>query len=93
MRLMCLLDAGSYQPGDMPPEGYNKWHEWAGVQHKAGLRQVVCPTCVKWKYPQELSDEIVTSKVEPSRGYKYTTTSRMCLSCFTRGVRGEVRAR
>ena len=29
-----------FQPGDQAPEGYLAWHEWAEVQHKAGLRQV-----------------------------------------------------
>lgn len=44
-----------FKPGDPAPTGYLDWHEWAEVQHKAGLRQAECPTCSKWKYPQELS--------------------------------------
>ena len=47
--------AGQYKPGDMPPAGYCDWHEWAKVQHRAGLRQVRCDICSKWKYPQEVA--------------------------------------
>lgn len=46
---------GDYKPGDPRPEGYMDWHEWARVQTKAGLRQVRCGVCSKWKFPQELS--------------------------------------
>lgn len=44
-----------FKAGDPAPSGYLDWHEWAEVQHKAGLRQVQCPNCGRWKYPQELS--------------------------------------
>ena len=50
-----LSDAGEYEPGDPPPVGYSAWHEWAGVQHKAGLRQKSCSKCGKWNYPQEIA--------------------------------------
>ena len=52
-----------YQPGDLPPLGYNQWHEWADVQVKAGLRQQRCSQCGKWKFPQEWGqrDPIVCS--------------------------------
>lgn len=42
-----------YEPGSQPPEGYLAWMSWAESQHKAGLRQLQCPVCLKWKYPQE----------------------------------------
>ncbi len=45
---------GKYKPGDPRPSGYNDFFEWAEVQHKAGLRQVLCSRCSKWKFPQEL---------------------------------------
>ena len=51
--LVCLLVMPKYKPGDPAPEGYLQWHEWASVQHKAGLRQRWCPVCGKWFYPQE----------------------------------------
>ena len=53
-RPAVLTIGGNYKPGDMPPNGYCEWHEWADVQHKAGLRQVVCDRCLKWKFPQEI---------------------------------------
>ncbi len=31
-----------FKPGDQAPEGYLAWHEWAEVQHKAGLRPKEC---------------------------------------------------
>jgi hypothetical protein len=51
--LMCVLVSGGFKPGDLPPSGYGAWHEWAGVQYKAGLRQSRCDVCRKWKFPQE----------------------------------------
>ncbi len=52
---VLTVSGGPYKAGDMPPEGYSDWHEWAAVQHKAGLRQVRCGRCMKVWYPQELS--------------------------------------
>lgn len=51
--MTCILDAGSYKPGDPTPTGYVQWHEWAGVQYAAGLRQRQCRKCRLWKFPQE----------------------------------------
>ena len=42
-----------YKPGDPRPSGYLEWHEWARVQHRAGLRQRRCPKCLLWHWPQE----------------------------------------
>lgn len=53
-----------FKPGDQAPDGYLAWHEWAEVQHKAGLRQKECGRCGKWKYPQELSDQIDRHEVK-----------------------------
>ena len=47
----------SSRPGSPAPEGYVAWHEWADVQHKAGLRQQACSKCGRWKFPQELASE------------------------------------
>lgn len=52
---MRILKQKTYRPGDMPPEGYLAWHEWAEVQRKAGIKQVQCGECGLWKTPQELS--------------------------------------
>ena len=32
----------TFKAGDPAPEGYLAWHDWAEVQHKAGLRQKRC---------------------------------------------------
>lgn len=42
-----------FKKGDPRPEGYMAWQDWALVQDKAGLRQSLCPTCHKWRFPQE----------------------------------------
>ena len=54
-RISFLSFVGTYKPGDLPPIGYNDWHEWARVQEKAGLRQVRCGHCSLWRYPQEIA--------------------------------------
>lgn len=50
-----VLDASrKFSPGDQPPTGYGEWHEWAKAQHGTGLRQRRCPSCLLWKFPQEV---------------------------------------
>ena len=43
-----------FKAGDLPPDGYLEWHEWAAVQYAAGIRQSSCNRCDKWHTPQEL---------------------------------------
>ena len=43
-----------YKVGDMPPQGYNSWNEWASVQYHGGLRSTQCKMCLRWHYPQEV---------------------------------------
>jgi hypothetical protein len=50
VRLLVMPD---FKPGDPPPGGYLQWHEWARVQYKAGLRQLKCRVCGKWKFPSD----------------------------------------
>jgi len=75
-----------YKPGDPAPEGYCEWHAWAEVQHKAGLRQKQCAHCLKWKYPQELSDQTITSigHIGKPNGPEVRITSPICLQCAVR---------
>lgn len=49
----AVMDKPLCKPGDLPPVGYLAWHEWAEVQHKAGIRQVQC-SCGLWLFPQEV---------------------------------------
>ena len=70
-----------FKPGDMPPKGYLDWHEWAEVQHKAGLRQVSCAICGKWRYPQELSNKTVDWTGVDNRGRKHEQTDAVCKAC------------
>lgn len=49
----------TYNPGDLPPERYLAWHEWADVQRRAGIKQVRCGKCGLWKTPQELSSKAI----------------------------------
>lgn len=77
-----LLVMPTYKPGDLPPEGYLQWHEWAEVQRKAGIKQVVCPTCAKWKTPQELSTHEVRWKLANRRGQTIEGAEFQCAKCF-----------
>ena len=79
--IVCLLTQPTFKPGDLPPEGYLAWHEWAAVQHKAGLRQRECGKCGRWKYPQELSDEIVRIEGRTSRGARVSLGEPVCKAC------------
>lgn len=65
-RVGLVSIAGTYKAGDPPPSGYNDWHEWVRVQHKAGLRQKLCSKCLKWRFPQEIASETPRKSV----GYK-----------------------
>lgn len=80
--IACILEQEDYKPGDQAPDGYLAWHEWAEVQHKAGLRQKECGRCSKWCYPQQLS--AATDKcVMQSRKGPVTVETAVCLSCAT----------
>ena len=70
-----------FKPGDQAPEGYLAWHEWAEVQYKAGLRQKECGRCGKWKYPQELSDQIDRHEAKSRKGPVIVETA-VCLKCI-----------
>ena len=69
-----------FKPGDQEPEGYLAWHEWAEVQHKAGLRQKECGRCGKWKYPQQLSGTIDRCEMQ-SRNGPVTLSTPVCNEC------------
>lgn len=62
-RYLCILVAGFYKAGDLPPGGYVERQEWASVQAKAGLRQRECPNCPKWLFPQETKTHNCTQGV------------------------------
>jgi len=82
--------AGDYKPGDQPPTGYLDWHEWAEVQHKAGLRQKECGRCGKWKYPQELSDQTDRHEMQSRKG-PVTVATPVCNKCVSPNVAIEPR--
>ena len=81
MRVSCLLEQDTYKPGDHAPDGYLAWHEWAEVQHKAGLRQKQCGRCGLWRYPQELSDQIDRFEMKSRKG-PVVVESPVCLKCL-----------
>lgn len=82
--VVCLLVQPTFKPGDLPPEGYLEWHEWAEVQRKAGIRQRVCGKCGRWKTPQELSGEIVRTEARTSRGVRHVIEDPVCTKCVAR---------
>lgn len=73
--------SGEFKAGDPAPSGYLDWHEWAQVQHKAGLRQVECPRCSKWKYPQELSGLIESFEAKTRGGKVVKLSAAVCIKC------------
>ncbi len=87
-----------FKPGDLPPEGYLDWHEWAEVQRKAGIKQEECASCGKWKTPQELSGRVVesggkTARGKTARGKVVTWRNPICTKCSERmpgPVTGEI---
>lgn len=80
-RLIHLLVMPEYKPGDPAPEGYLQWHEWADVQAKAGLKQVECVRCGRWKFPQELSATVQRWEARDRRGKVVQQEGAVCLKC------------
>jgi hypothetical protein len=78
-----VMFTSNFKAGDPSPEGYLAWHAWADVQYKAGLRQAQCPTCGKWRFPQELSTREIESNYFDRRGRRYVTRAFLCLKCST----------
>ena len=77
----CLLVQKKYLPGSLPPDGYLEWHEWADVQRKAGIKQVECGMCGKWKTPQELSGQVAQFSARDKRGKPVTLSAPVCSEC------------
>jgi hypothetical protein len=78
----CILTVTQdFKPGDQAPTGYLDWHEWADVQHKAGLKQVECGRCGKWKYPQQLSNRVDVFTPKNKRGEPVTIEPPVCNDC------------
>lgn len=84
LRAIITVQA-EYKPGDLPPEGYLAWHEWAEVQRKAGIRQRQCPGCGLWRTPQELSTREITweatIKSGKRRGERVRLSDFLCTKC------------
>ena len=84
LRVACILEQATYKPGDQAPEGYLAWHEWAEVQHKAGLRQKQCGRCGLWRYPQQLSATVDRAELTGMRKRKptrVTVETPVCNEC------------
>lgn len=71
----------TFKPGDLPPEGYLAWHEWAEVQRKAGIKQVQCGRCGLWQTPQELSGKIDRHTPKDRRGRPVEIETPVCTKC------------
>lgn len=85
---VCILEQNNYKAGDQAPEGYLAWHEWAEVQHKAGLRQKQCGRCGLWRYPQELSAHLDRCEMRSRKGLVMVATP-VCNKCV-HGITNEV---
>jgi len=80
---MHILIQKEYRPGDLPPEGYLAWHEWAEVQRKAGIKQVECGRCGLWKTPQELSGDTIAFNARHKNGRSANLELPVCLNCVS----------
>jgi hypothetical protein len=69
-----------FNPGDLPPDGYMAWNEWAEVQRKANIKQVQCGKCGLWRTPQELSGQTMQWTVQSSKG-PVEQTAPICIKC------------
>jgi hypothetical protein len=78
--VVCMTP--DFKPGDLPPEGYLAWHEWAEVQWKAGIRQQACGRCGQWKTPQELSKLVYRVEAKIKKRWVKVETP-VCLKCAT----------
>jgi hypothetical protein len=79
---IAIIDAQpEFKPGDLPPEGYLAWHEWAEVQRKAGIKQVECGRCFLWKTPQELSGKFDERNAKDRRGRNGVLRTPICSKC------------
>lgn len=76
------IDYGvEYQPGSLPPSGYNGFFDWADVQEKAGLKQEMCSNCCLWKYPQEMYVSEQYEYVDARTGDTVLLWSPKCREC------------
>jgi len=84
--VMHILIQKEYKAGDLPPEGYLAWHEWAEVQHKSGIRTVQCGNCGQWNTPQELSGKTITFKAVNKKNKEVIESSPLCTKCDKAGA-------
>lgn len=75
-------DVRGFKAGDPPPSDYVAWQDWAETQDRAGLRQKTCGVCGKWRFPQELSSEVIRSEDEATNGDIVQVESPVCLACI-----------
>lgn len=91
MKVACMLSQDIYRPGDLPPDGYLAWHEWAEVQRKAGIKQVQCGKCGLWRTPKELSGQTMRWTAQSRKG-PVEMTAPVCSKCAAPNVRVQPRA-
>ncbi len=81
IRITHVSVGGTFKAGDQPPEGYNDWHEWASVQHKAGLRQEQCCLCSLWRFPQQFGPAVHVSMAQDRLGRPVELRGKVCKKC------------
>lgn len=91
MKVVCILEQAEYKPGDLPPDGYLAWHEWAEVQYKAGIRQKQCGKCGLWKTPQELSGQTMRWTAQSRKG-PVEQVAPVCSKCAAPNARVQAAA-
>jgi len=74
-----------YKVGDPRPEtdSYFDINEWAETQIRGGLKETQCPSCNRWKFPQEMS-KIIKKEFAVSKTMKspiYRIKLNICKKC------------
>lgn len=76
-----ICGTATYKPGDPRPSGYLDFHEWAMVQMKAGLKEMKCSSCGKWKFQHEMSERLEKRTMHDSQWREVEVTLRSCVKC------------
>ena len=51
------VEDGHTHPCQVPKRGYLQWMHYADQMNRQKVRQALCVTCERWKFPDERCDE------------------------------------
>ena len=82
-----MLVGGTYTAGSQPPDSSSPidHEDWREVQHKAGLRQVICGQCFCGRYPQQVHST-TTATLHTRKGRLVQVTVVTCNDCAAKAA-------